>query len=76
MTEFKRVFHHRIYSKSALEETKAAYGELLGTSFKEDENVTEAEFITDDENGAMFVDAFCNHALFLTIQDHRQGAPE
>ena len=76
MLEVKRIFHHSIYNKAALEETKMAYGELLDTTFKDDANLTEAEFTTDDENGAMFVDAFCNHALFLTIQEHRQGTPE
>lgn len=76
MFETKRVFSHNIYSQDALSETQAAYGELLTANFSEDEQSTEVEFTTDDENGAMFVDAFCNHVLFLSIQNHRQGSPE
>ena len=76
MFEAKRVFHHNISSPEALSETKAAYEELLTAAFDDDGNSTAVNFTTDDENGAMFVDAFCNHVLFLSIQNHRQGSPE
>jgi len=66
-------FSHSLYNQHALDETKVAYSELLDVALSHDENNSRATFETDDENGTLLVDAFCNHALFLTIQQFRDG---
>ena len=76
MFETQRVFQHSLYSSAALVETKDAYGEFVEASFEQSNDSTIATFKADEENGAVIVDAFCNHALFLSIQAHRQGAGE
>ncbi len=73
MFESQRTFSHRIYRETALQETKDAYAELVSVELHSDAESTEATFQASDEDGPMFVDAFCNHALFLSIQAHRQG---
>ena len=74
MPKANRDFSHSLYRKSALEETRAAYGEILGIEFQHDEGNTAATFENDSEDLAFYVDAFCNHALFLTIQQYREGS--
>ena len=73
MPKATREFSHSLYRKAALEETRQAYGEILGIDFTHDESNTSATFENDSEDLAFYVDAFCNHALFLTIQQYREG---
>jgi hypothetical protein len=72
--ETKRTFHHDLYNPNALLETQEAYSGLLSTVFDAQESQTLADFTAEGEDGPMFVDAFCNHALFLSIQAHRNGS--
>lgn len=76
MFEARRVFQHHLYSPAALAETKEAYTGFIEATFEDVEGATAATFSGDEENGDIIVDAFCNHALFLTIQAHRQGSSE
>ena len=76
MFETQRVFQHSLYSSAALVETQDAYREFVEASFEHSSDSTTATFRADEENGAVIVDAFCNHALFLSIQAHRQDAGE
>lgn len=76
MFETRRVFQHHLYSPDALAETKAAYTGFIEAAFEASSESTTATFTGNDENGDVIVDAFCNHALFLTIQAHRQGGNE
>ena len=73
MFESQRTFSHRLYNQNAIQETIEAYAELLSVEIEANSDNTEATFKTSAEDGPMFVDAFCNHALFLSIQAHRQG---
>ncbi len=66
-------FNHGLYSQHALDETKSAYAELVAVTLDHGDENSHATFETDDENGTLLVDAFCNHALFLTIQHFREG---
>jgi len=72
--ETKRTFHHDLYNPNALLETQEAYSGLLSTVFDSQESQTLADFTAEGDDGPMFVDAFCNHALFLSIQAHRNGS--
>ena len=76
MFETRRVFQHSLYHPSALSETQEAYSDFVETVFEQSDDGTTATFKADEENGPVIVDAFCNHALFLSIQTHRQGAGE
>jgi len=64
-----RDFDHSIYDPAALAETAAVYAEILDVKLEKQEGATHATF--DDEG--MVVDAFCNHALFLSIQSFRDS---
>jgi hypothetical protein len=66
-------FSHSLYNQHALDDTKDAYSTLLDVALTHDEENSRATFSSDDENGTLLVDAFCNHALFLTIQRFRDG---
>jgi hypothetical protein len=68
-----RDFSHSLYNQEALDATKDAYSGLLSVALSHAENNSHASFDVEDENGALLVDAFCNHALFLTIQQYRAG---
>ena len=68
-----REFHHDLYRPAALEETRVAYGDLLGVRLEPREHTTQATFEHDGEDLAFYVDAFSNHALFLSIQHFREG---
>ena len=74
MPEATRDFSHSLYRKSALEETRAAYGEILQVTLAHHESSTSVTFENDDDDLEFYVDAFCNHALFLTIQQYREGS--
>ena len=74
MPKADREFSHSLYRKAALEETREAYGEILGIEFQHGESNTSATFENDSDDLAFYVDAFCNHALFLTIQQYREGS--
>ena len=74
MPEATRVFDHSLYREAALEETRLAYGEILRVTFEHLESTTSVTFENDDDDLDFYVDAFCNHALFLTIQQYREGA--
>ena len=67
--ESVRSFDHSIYYQTAIEETAAAYAEIVDMKLDVQDGSTHATF--DDEG--MVVDAFCNHALFLSIQAHRDS---
>ena len=69
MPESTRDFDHSIYYPAALQETATAYAELLDVKLDAQDGATHATF--NDEG--MVVDAFCNHALFLSIQAHRDA---
>ena len=73
MPSTTRDFHHDLYRPAALEETKAAYGELLNVSIEHGEHTTNATFEHEGDDLGFYVDAFSNHALFLTIQKFRDG---
>jgi hypothetical protein len=66
-----RVYDHSLYLASAISETAEAYGELMSISVSSDGSTTTATF--DDVEDIMYVDAFSNHALFLSIQEFRNG---
>jgi hypothetical protein len=69
---FTRDFSHSLYSAAALDDTQGAYGELLPTTISHGPHSTTVDFaVVEDEEGQMLVDAFCNHALFLTIERFR-----
>ena len=65
--ESVRAFHHSIYAQDALQATVNAYAEVVEVSLETTDEQTQATFA---ESG-MVVDAFCNHALFLSIQSFR-----
>lgn len=69
MPEVTRDFAHSIYYPSALHETAEAYAELVEVQLEPQDDTTCATF---SEEG-MIVDAFCNHALFLSIQAYRDS---
>lgn len=69
MPESTREFDHSIYYPSALHETASAYAEIIDVKLETQDGSTHATF--DDEG--MVVDAFCNHALFLSVQTHRDS---
>ncbi len=73
MPSATREFHHDLYRPAALEETQLAYGELLGVAFESGEHFTRATFDHDGDDLDFYIDAFSNHALFLTIQKFREG---
>jgi hypothetical protein len=66
-------FSHSLYNQDALDATRDAYSGLLSVALTHAENNSHAAFEAEDENGTLLVDAFCNHALFLTIQQYRAG---
>jgi len=68
-----REFHQDLYRQAALEETRMAYGELLDVSFDAGEHSVNVTFSHEGDDLDFYVDAFCNHALFLTIQNFREG---
>ena len=74
MFETKRTFHHDLYNPNSLAETQEAYSGLLSIVFEAQGDQTLADFTAEGDDGPMFVDAFCNHALFLSIQSHRNGS--
>lgn len=69
MPESIRDFDHSIYAHSALEETASVYAEILDVQLDAKEGSTQATFADE----GMVVDAFCNHALFLSIQAQRDS---
>ena len=69
-----REFHSDLYAQSAIAETVQAYGELLQVTLDKTEDHTRAKFEHDGDDLDFYVDAFCNHVLFLTIQQFRDGA--
>ena len=73
MPSATREFHHDLYRLTALEETQLAYGELLGVEFEPGEHLTRVTFEHDGEDLEFYIDAFSNHALFLSIQKFREG---
>ena len=66
-----RVFNNGIYLTAAIEETAEAYSEVLTATIETDETNTTVTF--DGVDDVMLVDAFSNHALFLSIQSFRDG---
>ena len=65
-------FDHSIYSPDSIANAAKAYAELLTIALEAGETSTTARFSDlDAEDGPMLVDAFCNHALFETIQRYR-----
>ena len=76
MFETQRVFQHSLYDPGALAETQEAYCDFVRVDFERSDDQTTAMFTADEENGAVIVDAFCNHALFLSIQANRRGTNE
>ncbi len=69
-----RIFNHSLYHASAIKETADAYSELMTIALASDDEATTATF--DDVDDVMYVDAFSNHALFLSIQEFRDGDAE
>ena len=67
--ESVRAFDHSIYYPSAVEETVGIYSEIVGVKLDVKDGATHATFADE----GMVVDAFCNHALFLSIQAHRDS---
>ena len=67
----KRVYDLGLYLDAAISETAEAYGELMSISLSSDAGQTTATF--DNVADPMYVDAFSNHALFLSIQAYRNG---
>ena len=73
MSKATRDYSHSLYLQRAIEETKQAYSELLEIDLNHTESGTLATFQNDGEDLDFLVDAFSNHALFLTIQQFRDG---
>ena len=69
MPESTRDFDHSIYHPSAVQETAEVYADYVDVKLDTTDDATRATF--NDEG--MVVDAFCNHALFLSIQAHREA---
>lgn len=66
-----RDFSHSLYAPSAIDETQSAYAELLPASIAHGPTSSVVNFTMTDEDSQMLVDAFCNHVLFLTIENFR-----
>ena len=66
-----RVFNNGSYLTTAIEMTAEAYSEVLTATIEADEANTTVTF--DGVDDEMLVDAFSNHALFLSIQAFRGG---
>jgi len=64
-----RHFSHEVYSPEAIAATRDAYSEVTEVTIQSSESGTDATF--SDEG--LVVDAFCNHALFLSIQAFRSS---
>ena len=73
MPSTTRDFHHELYRHTAVEETHQAYAGLLNIVIEQSENHTRVSFEHDGDDLMFYVDAFSNHALFLTIQQFRDG---
>ena len=73
MNNATRDYTHSLYIQGALEETKTAYAEIMDVSLEHSESSTLATFQNDGEDLTFLIDAFSNHALFLTIQQFRDG---
>ena len=73
MNKTTRDYTHSLYLQGAIEETKQAYAEILEISLEHSDTSTVATFQNDGEDLSFLVDAFSNHALFLTIQRFRDG---
>ncbi|MGB0640543.1 MAG: HxsD-like protein [Myxococcota bacterium] len=67
-----REFSHSLYNPASIDDTQSAYEGLLPAVVSHGPHSTTVDFNMDDnEEGKMLVDAFCNHALFLTIERFR-----
>jgi hypothetical protein len=67
-----RTFDHSLYPSIALNQTATAYSELMSVSLETTDTSTVAQFDVSGEDAAMLIDAFSNHALFLSIQVFRE----
>ena len=68
-------FDHGLYLHTALEATAEAYASLMTIALEEGDGQTVAHFSDASEDfGPSIFDAFCNHALFESIQRYRDGA--
>ena len=70
-SSYTREFNHSLYAPSAIDHTQKAYEEYVHTSVSHGENSTTVDFSVNEEDGEVLIDAFCNHALFLTIENFR-----
>ena len=74
-SSFTREFSHSLYNPASIDETQSAYDGLLPAVVSHGPTSSTVDFtMTDDEDGQMLVDAFSNHALFLTIERFRSQA--
>lgn len=67
-----RDFSLSLYRQTALQETQQAYAELLDARFEHAEHNSHVTFSGDGDDLDFLIDAFCNHALFLSIQQYRE----
>lgn len=74
MPETSRTFDHSLYPSDALSQTAAAYSGVMSVSLETTDTSTVAQFDVSGEDAPMLIDAFSNHALFLSIQVFREQA--
>jgi hypothetical protein len=68
-------FSTSIYSAPAIEETAAAYAGLLECQIRESEGAIAVDLTPKVEDIDDLVDHFANHALHLSIVQHRGTQP-
>lgn len=73
MPDISRLFDHTLYRPEALSQTADAYAGHVSVSLESQDADTQAVFSGESDDLTMLVDAFSNHALFLTIQAYREG---
>jgi hypothetical protein len=74
MPDISRVFDHTLYRTEALSQTADAYSGHVSVSLEPQDAETQAVFSGESDDLTMLVDAFSNHALFLSIQAYREGS--
>ena len=72
MFETQLSFDHGLYSVQALDQTSQAYSDHMSIVLTHGDSSSEGKFSVEGEDGPVIVDAFCNHVLFLSIQEYRR----
>jgi hypothetical protein len=73
MAVLERIFDHSLYRPECITETATAYDGLMNVVVTASSNATAVQFEGQEDDLTMLVDAFSNHALFLSIGAFREG---